>query len=177
MRFRDALGTYTDVTYKALLHDMEDGEDSQQVRGLLCFFLQILKEEEIADKMEELERMAIRTTDLSPLLEQVTLTSVVESPEEIQSRKEVLRKLCEHIDLVLSNVQLARREKEANLREMAGESLRKLQDAVYWKDKCWVTSRQDLQYISEMKTRLSIGGLENLPHGSSQEVTLMLSAL
>ncbi|NQT95805.1 MAG: hypothetical protein HQ572_05085, partial [Candidatus Omnitrophica bacterium] len=52
VKFRDALGTYTDVTYKALLHDMEDGEDSQQVRGLLCYFLQILKEEETADKME-----------------------------------------------------------------------------------------------------------------------------
>ena len=63
-------------------------------RGMLCFFLQILKEEAIADNMEKLEGMAIRTTDLSPLLEQVTLTSGAESPEEIPSRKEVLRKLC-----------------------------------------------------------------------------------
>ena len=59
VRFRDALGTYTDVTYKALLHDMEDGEDSQQVRSLLSFFLQILQEEETADKMEKLEGKAI----------------------------------------------------------------------------------------------------------------------
>ena len=144
---------------------------------MLCFFLQILKEEAIADNMEKLEGMAIRTTDLSPLLEQVTLTSGVELPEEIPSRKELFHLLCEEIDLVLSKVQLERREKEANLRDMVAESLRKLQDAVYWKDKCWSTSRQDLQFISEMKTRLCIGGLENLPHGSSQEVTLMLSAL
>ena len=68
VRFRDALGTHTDVTYKALLRDMEDGEDSQQVRGLCSFFLQTLEEENTADKMEQLEGEAIEATDLSPLL-------------------------------------------------------------------------------------------------------------
>ena len=43
--------------------------------------------------------------------------------------------------------------------------------------KVWTTTRQDLQYISVLKACLSIGNLENLPHGSSQELTLMLSAL
>ena len=55
VKLRDALGTHTDVTYKALLHDLEDDDDSRQVRGLISFFLQILKEEELADSMEQLE--------------------------------------------------------------------------------------------------------------------------
>ena len=176
-RFRDALGTHTDVTYKALLRDMEDGEDSQQVRGLCSFFLQSLEEEDTADKMEKLEGEAIEATDLSPLLKQVTLTSGAELQEEVPSRKELLHILCEEIDLVLSRVQLARREKGETLKKIAAQRLRCLQDQSYWKDKVWSTTRQDLQYISELKTRLCIGGLENLPHGSSQEVTLMLSAL
>ena len=125
-RFRDALGigTHTDVTYKALLREMEDGEDFQQVKGLCSFFLQILEEENTANKMEQLEGKAIIASDLSPLLEQVTLTSGAELPEEIPSRKELLHLLCEEIDLVLSRVQLARREKGETLKKIAAQRLR-----------------------------------------------------
>ena len=83
-RLRDALGTHTDVTYKALLLDMGEGEDSQQERGLCGFFLRILEEENTADKMELLEGRAIIASDLSPQLEQVTLTSGAGLPGEVQ---------------------------------------------------------------------------------------------
>ena len=97
--------------------------------------------------------------------------------EQVQSQKEEVLRLCADIDVVLSNVLLARVEKERTLRDIAGENLRCLQDVLYWQDRRFTITRQDLQLISVMKTRLFIGHLEKLPHGSSQVITLMQSAL
>ena len=52
-RLRELLSAHTGATYRALLHDLEDGDDSWQVRGLIRLFLQILSDEELTDKMEE----------------------------------------------------------------------------------------------------------------------------
>ena len=174
---RDALGTHTDVTYKALLLDMGEDEDSQKERALCIFYLRILEEENTADEMEVLEGRAIIASDLAPQFGQVTLTSGAEPDAGVLSREESLNILCQEIDRVISGVELQRREKESNLRKIASESLRKLNEQSFWDMKVWTTTRQDLQYISEMKTRLSIGDLEDLPQGASQEVSLMLSAL
>ena len=51
-RLKEVLSAHTGATYRALLHDLEDGKDSRQLRGLISFFLQILSYEELTDKME-----------------------------------------------------------------------------------------------------------------------------
>ena len=62
---RDALGTHTDVTYKALLRDMGEGVDGK-IHALAQFHLHQLEEEVLAEEMERMEGRAIIASDLAP---------------------------------------------------------------------------------------------------------------
>ena len=54
------------------------------------------------------------------------------------------------------------------MREIAVTNLRRLNEVEFWERKRWTTTRQDIMYISEMKTRLAVENLENLPPGRFQ---------
>ena len=173
---RDALGTHTDVTYKALLLGMGEEVD-WKVKALCTFHLHQLEKENCADEMEIMEGKAIIASDLAPQFGQVTLTSGAEPDAGVPSREESLNILVKEIDRVISSVEQKRREKESDLRKIASESLRRLNEEEFWEKRMWTTTRQDIQYISEMKTRLAVGNLQDLPQGASGEVSLMLLAL
>ena len=166
---RDALGTHTDVTYKALLLDM--GEDVDwKIRALCQFHLHQLEEENCAEQMEIMEGKAIIASDLAPQFRQVTLTEPGPGDSPLDS-------LLKEIEGVICSVEHKKREKESDLRKIASESLRRLNEEEFWEKRMWTTTRQDIQYISEMKTRLAVGNLQDLPQGASGEVSLMLLAL
>ena len=157
-KFRSALSAHSDATYKALLLDMEEGEDSQQERSLCGFFLRIVEEENTAEEMERMEGKAIIASDLAP--------------EDIY-----LEGLRQEIDQLLAGVEVKKRVKEIELRLIAASNLRLLNEAEFWKERRWTVSRQGISYIQELKTRLAISGLENLPQGASGEISVMISAL